>query len=401
MPEVLNLAMHRLYVRFGWDLAQGTHPSGYARKAQPTLRNLLEMIPDLVSELGYNSEISSTIRAGLLTRLTSLTIGGKGALFGGEVSIPMDYLLSKPTVLELAAVGNDEEKAFILGSLLLRLAQFRQQTGLNSGRLLHVLLIEEAHRLLSAVPVSIGTDAANPRGKAVEAFCHLLAEVRAFGQGVIAAEQIPSKLAPDVLKNTNLKIVHRLLAEDDRRLVGATMNLTEAQQRFLSALPKGQAVAYSEGRETSFHISLPRFARDRMGESDSPSKKAVVEHMKNRLPLLSPVAQMLRRRSGIHQTASLPSCQGCNGGQCASRTAVLEVLVSQDFSSDFQKASEGGWEALWRFGMNAAKGVSVNQRPEFAYCLLMNIASLARFEEEATQAMRRNLGVLRDRSLNA
>src|ERR1039458_1651085 len=115
----------------------------------------------------------------------------------------MDYLLSKPTVLELAAVGNDEEKAFILGSLLLRLAQFRQQTGLNSGRLLHVLLIEEAHRLLSAVPVSIGTDAANPRGKAVEAFCHLLAEVRAFGQGVIAAEQIPSKLAPDVLKNTN------------------------------------------------------------------------------------------------------------------------------------------------------------------------------------------------------
>ncbi len=41
------------------------------------------------------------------------------------------------------------------------------------------------------------------------------------------AEQIPAKLIPDVIKNTAVKIVHRLPAADDREAVGATMNLSQ------------------------------------------------------------------------------------------------------------------------------------------------------------------------------
>lgn len=37
------------------------------------------------------------------------------------------------------------------------------------------------------------------------------------------AEQIPTKLAPDTLKNTNLKIVHRTVAREDREAVGKAM----------------------------------------------------------------------------------------------------------------------------------------------------------------------------------
>lgn len=31
-------------------------------------------------------------------------------------------------------------------------------------------------------------------------------------------DQVPIKLAPDVLKNTNLKLIHRTVMEEDRRL---------------------------------------------------------------------------------------------------------------------------------------------------------------------------------------
>jgi DNA helicase HerA-like ATPase len=33
-----------------------------------------------------------------------------------------------------------------------------------------------------------------------------LVEMRAYGQGVLIAEQSPEKLAPDAVRNTNLKI---------------------------------------------------------------------------------------------------------------------------------------------------------------------------------------------------
>jgi hypothetical protein len=40
-----------------------------------------------------------------------------------------------------------------------------------------------------------------PAAHAVELFAGLLAEVRAYGEGIVIAEQIPAKLIPDVIKN--------------------------------------------------------------------------------------------------------------------------------------------------------------------------------------------------------
>ena len=63
------------------------------------------------------------------------------------------------------------------------------------------------------------------------------------------AEQIPARLVPDVIKNTAVKIVHRLPAADDREAVGATMNATPAQSRYLVTLPPGQAAAFADGMD--------------------------------------------------------------------------------------------------------------------------------------------------------
>jgi len=73
-------------------------------------------------------------------------------------------------------------------------------------------------------------------------FAGLLAEIRAYGEGLIIAEQIPGRLVQDVIKNTAVKITHRLPAADDREAVGATMNMTRAQNRFLVTLKPGEAV---------------------------------------------------------------------------------------------------------------------------------------------------------------
>jgi hypothetical protein len=80
-------------------------------------------------------------------------------------------------------------------------------------------------------------------------FAGLLAEIRAYGEGLVIAEQIPSKIIPDAIKNSAVKLTHRLPAADDRDMVGATMNVTPAQSRYLVTLPPGQAAAFTDGMD--------------------------------------------------------------------------------------------------------------------------------------------------------
>ena len=109
-------------------------------------------------------------------------------------------------------------------------------------------MVEEAHRLLRR-PEPGGPAAAGAAAHAVELFAGLLAEIRAYGEGLVIAEQIPARLVPDVIKNTAVKITHRLPAADDREAVGATMNATPRQSRYLVTLPPGQAAVFSDGMD--------------------------------------------------------------------------------------------------------------------------------------------------------
>jgi hypothetical protein len=64
----------------------------------------------------------------------------------------------------------------------------------------------------------------------------MLAEIRAFGQSIVIVEQIPTKIVSEAVKNTNLKIMLRLTADDDREYLGSAMNFTDDQKRFVTSL---------------------------------------------------------------------------------------------------------------------------------------------------------------------
>jgi uncharacterized protein len=115
-------------------------------------------------------------------------------------------------------------------------------------------VIEEAHRLLRAAPPGEGQGTA---AHAVETFAGLLAEIRAYGEGLVIAEQIPAKLIPDVIKNTAVKIVHRLPAADDREAVGTTMNITGDQSRYLVTLTPGEAAVFTDGMDYPLLARMP------------------------------------------------------------------------------------------------------------------------------------------------
>ena len=108
------------------------------------------------------------------------------------------------------------------------------------------------------MPKSLDSEVANTRWKAVETFCNMLSELRAYGEGFVIVEQIPTKLAEDAIKNTNLKIVHRLVSADDRELIGSTMNIREQELRRIAAFKRGEAAVYSEGDDRPIQVNVPK-----------------------------------------------------------------------------------------------------------------------------------------------
>lgn len=255
MPQILEQALHEVYEDRGWNLYTGVNevlgrdpsPSA-AALLTPCLADLHDQIESVMQTKGYVGEVRSNLGAALQSRLKGLMLGAKGLCLNVRRGIAPAELFERPVVLELQDLRDDEEKAFVMAVIFMLLYQYSEirQHLLPENRreqLQHLTLIEEAHRLLAQTSPAAGADA-DPRGKAVGMFTDMLAELRALGEGFIIAEQIPTKLAPDTLKNTNLKIIHRLTAPTERAAAGQSVNLNERQFRFMSQLSKGLAIVH-------------------------------------------------------------------------------------------------------------------------------------------------------------
>ena len=256
LPQVLEQCLQEIYQDAGWDLTSDDNFRGKSHPwAFPTLTTLIDKVEELIPKLGYEDKVAADIRAALRTRINSLRTGGKGRMLDGHRSIAMADLLAGPTVLELEGMGDDDDKAFIMGLLLIALWEHRRAAG-DQSKLQHVLVIEEAHRLFTAVPTRTSEEEANPRGKAVESFTNLLSEIRSYGQGVIVADQAPVRLAPDAIKNTNLKIVHKIVSQDDRSVLAGSMAMNENQAKALSTLPPGHAAVFGSDDDVPLLIHV-------------------------------------------------------------------------------------------------------------------------------------------------
>jgi hypothetical protein len=265
-PQIISQALQRAYEACGWDpVTGGGRPDAPAPPAIPTLARLQRAALEVIDDVGYGRELQADVRGFVDVRLRSLRVGSAGRFFEGGHPADIGELLRRNVVLAIEDVANDEDKAFLIGTLIIRLVEhlrLRARSGTVDG-LRHVIVIEEAHRLLRA-------QREGASGHAVELFASMLAEIRAYGEGIVIAEQIPAKLVPDVVKNTALKVLHRLPAHDDRQVVGAAMNLDEDQSRQVVSLRPGEAAVFADGMDRPLRIRVP-FGGDRERAETGPA----------------------------------------------------------------------------------------------------------------------------------
>ena len=275
MPYILEKCLHTIYRNKGWDLTLGYHPmiaktdsrtdffkteyakTQYAKQSHkyifPTMQELKDEISRYVEEeLKYDGEVAGNVKTAMKVRLENLCVGAKGYTFNTNEFIDIKMLLNDKAVFELEGLADDSDKAFSVGLLVIFINEYRQveqeTNGNQEASLKHLLVIEEAHRLLKNVETERSTETlGNPKGKAVEHFTNMIAEMRSYGQGVIVAEQIPAKLAPDVIKNSSTKIVQRIVSADDQQIIANTIGISDNDAMQLGAVETGYAFCHKEG----------------------------------------------------------------------------------------------------------------------------------------------------------
>lgn len=206
------------------------------------LYDIRDAVDGLVSKLGYAAEAQSNIRASLLTRLNLLLDPARAHRFAWPESSMLDHLFAKPTVVTLADLVDEEERSFLV--LLLALATWARARKRDVKRPVeHLLVLEEAHRVLSDVQdLSADPERGSAKNASSQLLTSMLAEVRSYGEQVIVVDQSPSKVASDVVRNTNLKIVHRTVADDDQKTMAAAVGVPEYEAAMFGSLSRGQAV---------------------------------------------------------------------------------------------------------------------------------------------------------------
>lgn len=305
MPYILERCLHNVYKKKGWNLTLGYHPllinlenksemfsSEYMKEKYrleahkqlfPTMTDLKEEVRRYIErEMQYDGEVGGNIKTAILTRLESLCVGAKGYMFNTTECMDMEDMLNHNVVFELEGLADDSDKAFCVGMLVIFINEYRQvfkeEHSSEEIGLQHLLVIEEAHRLLKNIETERSSEnIGNPKGKAVEHFSNMIAEMRSYGQGVIIAEQIPSKLAPDVIKNSSNKIIQRVVSADDQGLIANTIGMKQEDAVLLGSLRSGMGLCHKEGMCLPVYVSIDNVEDVTVNDGDIQNKYGVYD----------------------------------------------------------------------------------------------------------------------------
>lgn len=261
MPFLLDRAIERVYRDKGWlpyMINQGTLP-------YPTMGELYDTLEQILEETDYEGEIKGNLKSVLQVRIGSLLSREMGDVFNvAESTMAPEEWLTRPIVIELEAMGIGPANflTLMLSTLIretLKVNPLKRKDGSKKPR--HVIFFEEAHNLIGPKAEKEAGENANPKIAATAFVVKMLAEVRALNEAIIIADQLPTAMAPEVIKNTSLKLGHRMTSQDDRQLLGSTMSADDVQLERMATFTTGRTLCIYEGLLKPFELQMEQWSK--------------------------------------------------------------------------------------------------------------------------------------------
>lgn len=240
LPAIYESALIRLYTSdpYTWNL----NDKGGTGKPCPCMSDFAKVIIDELNENVLPDYGDGSEASGILTGASKIRVNGILNSIGHIINVREDCseyfqkLLRRPVVIELGSVGDTNSIALVMAFLVTQLVghiEYAYPEREQAGKM-HLILIEEAHRMLSAeASGSSSQNQGNTRGKSAEELNTLLAEVRKFRQGIMILDQRPSSLVGGVLDNSDINIMCRLNDRAGFEHLSNVTNLSPEQQKYV------------------------------------------------------------------------------------------------------------------------------------------------------------------------
>lgn len=282
MPFLLDTAIEAVYRELGWIpehvyTGDEKQEDSDKKRTLPTMSMLYRRLEQELKSTQYSDEVRGNLESALKVRIGSLLRREMGDVFDvPESSFAPEKWLEVPAVIELESMGTGPANflTLMLCSLI------RETLKVNprfEGDVRHVIFIEEAHNLIGPESEEQTGADADPKQAATAFVVKMLAEVRALKEGIVIADQLPTVMAQEVLKNTGLKIGLRITSADDRSLLGSTMAASAMQLEQMSTFAVGEALIFYEKLMRPFTMRIKEW----WGEIENQVEKETMVSPKN------------------------------------------------------------------------------------------------------------------------
>lgn len=322
LDKIFEEAVNNCYSDFRWLDTYTTDDKGRIFNIQ----DFIKAFQHTFDGIGYTGDARNIGRAGLV-RLNSLV-----NLFDNYGSVPIEDILTKPTIIELAAIENGDQKALIIALLLLSILSYVNRNYVGDGKLRNVLLLEEAHVLLDS-DSKVCEGAADPSAIAKGLVKRMLAEIRSYGVGIVIADQSPRKVGTDVVALTNIKLAFRLVEREDKEILSDSTNMSEVQTQRLARLRPGEAMIFFDRLEEPEEVKTEDYRA-----TNNISISLSDESIKERTTYWKEKEEMLRP---YPECEYVSECSGkCDFGCRTLAREIARRIYAHDFTpatSDFGK----------------------------------------------------------------
>lgn len=262
LPVLIDEAFFTfLAEKYGIDFTKGEIKQ---QADYPKIDGVLPIAQKLLKGRGYSPEVANGLSAALETRFTYLTRGKRGDVLNVFRSTSYDKLFNQTTVINLSKIANSKDKALVMSLLMLSLYEYRISAYMydeayrkkaQSNQLLHLTVVEEAHNVLTKPAMDTG-GTGNPQQVVADLFGNMLSEIRSYGEGLMIVDQVPTRLISDSLRNTNFKIVHRLVSQEDCDVMSAALGLRADQKDIIPLLSQGQVLISSDKDDAASWVKI-------------------------------------------------------------------------------------------------------------------------------------------------
>lgn len=244
MPQPLDTifadVLRACYARHGWRSSSTVEDPNVKVFG---LHEFICMFRETIQRSEYSAESKQNLLSGGVYRLQSL-INSNPTLFDTCDALPYDTLLEQPTLIELDAIDNSVQKSLIMAILLANMMLVVRHKQVCDGELKNVLMIDEAHLLLGQGGGFRADGGADPRGATVQLLQDITVAIRAYGTGIIFADQSPEKLTHEVVDNANIKIIFRLDSTEQRMMIGSSVGMTREDIDAIRSQKPGEAYCH-------------------------------------------------------------------------------------------------------------------------------------------------------------